>query len=155
MIAILPLAECHIDAIAALEKRCFSDPWSRNSIVSELNNEWSFWLVAVDGDTVAGYIGSQLVPPEADVMNLAVAPAYRRQGVGQSLLNAQSILRAAGAELSNVVKTTVFLDSMDDFAAMNEVYAEFFSQPYPARSAVSVKKLPKGALVEIEVIAAK
>ena len=73
----------------------------------------------------------------------------------QSLLNAQSILRAAGAELSNVVKTTVFLDSMDDFAAMNEVYAEFFSQPYPARSAVSVKKLPKGALVEIEVIAAK
>ena len=88
MIAILPLAECHIDAIAALEKRCFSDPWSRNSIVSELNNEWSFWLVAVDGDTVAGYIGSQLVPPEADVMNLAVAPAYRRQGVGQSLLNA-------------------------------------------------------------------
>ena len=87
MIAILPLAECHIDAIVALEKLCFSDPWSRNSIVSELNNEWSFWLVAVDGDTVAGYIGSQLVPPEADVMNLAVAPAYRRQGVGQSLLN--------------------------------------------------------------------
>ena len=88
MTAIMPMAECHIDAIAALEKLCFSDPWSRNSIVSELNNEWSFWLVAVDGDTVAGYIGSQLVPPEADVMNLAVAPAYRRQGVGQSLLNA-------------------------------------------------------------------
>ncbi len=71
----------------------------------------------------------------------------------QSLTNVQSILKAAGTDLSHVVKTTVFLASMDDFAAMNEVYAEFFSQPYPARSAVAVKQLPKGALVEIEVVA--
>ena len=67
----------------------------------------------------------------------------------QSLTNAQNILKAAGTDLSHVVKTTVYLNSMDDFAAMNEVYAEFFSQPYPARSAVAVEKLPKGALVEV------
>lgn len=73
----------------------------------------------------------------------------------QSLTNAKAILEAAGTDLAHVVKTTVFLNSMDDFAAMNEVYSEFFQQPYPARSAVAVEKLPKGALVEIEVIAAK
>ena len=71
----------------------------------------------------------------------------------QALLNAQNILRQAGLELSNVVKTTVFLSDMNDFVAMNEVYAEFFSKPYPARSAVAVKTLPKNALVEIECIA--
>ena len=73
----------------------------------------------------------------------------------QALTNASSILTAAGTDLAHVVKTTVYLDSMDDFAAMNEVYAEFFSHPFPARSAVAVKKLPKGALVEVEVLAAK
>lgn len=71
----------------------------------------------------------------------------------QSLLNAQAILKAAGLSLSNVVKTTVFLADMADFAAMNGVYAQFFSAPFPARSAVAVKTLPKGALVEIECIA--
>ena len=73
----------------------------------------------------------------------------------QSLLNAKAILEAAGLGLANVVKTTVFLADMGDFAAMNEVYAQFFSAPFPARSAVAVKNLPKGALVEIECIAAK
>ena len=73
----------------------------------------------------------------------------------QSILNAQAILQAAGLDLRNVVKTTVFLADMGDFAAMNEVYAQFFQAPYPARSAVAVKTLPKGALIEIECIAAK
>ena len=73
----------------------------------------------------------------------------------QSLTNARNILRAAGTDLTHVVKTTVFLSDMDNFAAMNEVYAEFFQQPYPSRSAVAVKTLPKGALVEIECIAVK
>ena len=73
----------------------------------------------------------------------------------QSLKNAASILEAAGLNLKNVVKTTVFLSDMTDFAAMNEVYADFFSAPFPARSAVAVKTLPKGALVEIECIAAR
>lgn len=73
----------------------------------------------------------------------------------QSLTNAASILEAAGLSLKNVVKTTVFLADMADFAAMNEVYAQLFSAPFPARSAVAVKTLPKGALVEIECIAAE
>jgi 2-iminobutanoate/2-iminopropanoate deaminase len=73
----------------------------------------------------------------------------------QSLTNAKAILEAAGLGLGNVVKTTVFLADMADFTAMNEVYAQFFTAPFPARSAVAVKTLPKGALVEIECIAAK
>ena len=73
----------------------------------------------------------------------------------QSLTNAKAILEAAGLGLDKVVKTTVFLADMADFAAMNEIYAQFFSAPYPARSAVAVKTLPKGALVEIECICAK
>lgn len=73
----------------------------------------------------------------------------------QSILNAQAILESAGCSLSNVVKTTVLLADISDFAAMNEVYASFFSEPFPARSAFAVRDLPKGALVEIEMIAAK
>ena len=71
----------------------------------------------------------------------------------QSLLNVKAILAEAGLTMGDVVKTTVFLADMNDFADMNTVYAEFFSEPYPARSAVAVKTLPKGALVEIEVVA--
>lgn len=71
----------------------------------------------------------------------------------QSLTNVKAILEEAGLSMSNVVKTTVFMADMNDFADMNSIYAEFFSEPYPARSAVAVKTLPKGALVEIEVIA--
>ena len=71
----------------------------------------------------------------------------------QSLLNVKAILEEAGLTMSNVAKTTVFMADMNDFAEMNAVYAEFFKEPYPARSAVAVKTLPKGALVEIEVIA--
>ncbi|MBR5502433.1 MAG: RidA family protein [Oscillospiraceae bacterium] len=73
----------------------------------------------------------------------------------QSLKNVGAILAAAGCGYENVLKTTVFLQSMDDFAAMNEVYARFFTENCPARAAVEVAKLPKGALVEIEAIAAK
>lgn len=71
----------------------------------------------------------------------------------QSLANVKAILKAAGLTVDNVVKTTVFLADMNDFAAMNEVYAATFTEPYPARSAVAVKTLPKNVLVEIEVIA--
>lgn len=73
----------------------------------------------------------------------------------QSLLNAQAILQSAGLSLNNVVKTTVLLSDIANFGAMNEVYAEFFQEPYPARSAFAVKDLPKNALVEIECIASK
>lgn len=73
----------------------------------------------------------------------------------QSLANVCAILSAAGLTIDNVVKTTVFLSDMDNFGAMNEVYGNVFSEPYPARSAVAVKTLPKNVLVEIEVIAVR
>lgn len=73
----------------------------------------------------------------------------------QSLANVKAILAEAGLTVDNVVKTTVFLADMGDFAAMNEVYAEVFTAPFPARSAVAVKTLPKNVLVEIEVIAVR
>lgn len=73
----------------------------------------------------------------------------------QSLENAKAVLEAAGLTLNNVVKTTVFLADMADFGAMNAVYEAHFSSPFPARSAVAVKALPKGAKVEIEVIASR
>ena len=73
----------------------------------------------------------------------------------QSLLNIQAILKEAGLTMGDVVKTTVFMADMADFADMNSVYAEFFSEPFPARSAVAVKSLPKGAMLEIEAVAEK
>lgn len=83
------------------------------------------------------------------------APGGVKELTRQSLTNMQSILAEAGLSMENVVKTTVFLADMADFADMNAVYAEFFPGNCPARSAVAVKTLPKGALVEIECIAAK
>ena len=71
----------------------------------------------------------------------------------QSLLNVKAILEEAGLTMSDVIKTTVFMADMNDFSDMNAVYSEFFPEPYPARSAVAVKTLPKGALAEIEVVA--
>ena len=71
----------------------------------------------------------------------------------QSLKNVQAILESAGLSMANVVKTTVFLADMGDFADMNAVYSEFFTEPYPARSAVAVNTLPKSAQIEIEVTA--
>ncbi len=76
-----------------------------------------------------------------------------KEQTAQSIKNAQMILEAAGTDLKHVVKTTVYLANMSDFAAMNEVYSQFFSEPFPARSAVAVKDLPKGAMVEVEVVA--
>ena len=73
----------------------------------------------------------------------------------QALKNASAVLAEAGLSLADVVKTTVFLSDMDNFAAMNQVYASYFTENPPARSAVQVVKLPKGALVEVEVIAAE
>lgn len=73
----------------------------------------------------------------------------------QCLTNLGNILREAGSSYSSVIKTTVFLADMGDFAAMNGVYAEFFTAPYPARAAVAVKDLPKGALVEVECVACR
>lgn len=75
-------------AIAELEKRCFSDPWSEKSIASEVHNPLAYWLVAEDGGEILGYIGSQSVLDAADVMNLAVSPDHRRKGIGDKLIKA-------------------------------------------------------------------
>ena len=77
----------HVTQVAELEKICFSDPWSENSIASELDNKLAFWLVAEEGETVAGYIGSQTVMDETDMMNVAVHPDFRRQGIAEALVN--------------------------------------------------------------------
>ena len=76
----------HVAQVAALEKLCFRDPWSENSVASELNNPLSLWLVAVDGERVAGYVGSQTVMEESDMMNVAVHPDYRKQGIATALI---------------------------------------------------------------------
>ena len=86
MIEILKMQSIHVSQVAALEKLCFSEPWSENSVAGELNNPLSLWLVAVDGDCVAGYVGSQSVMGESDMMNIAVAPNYRRQGIAEALI---------------------------------------------------------------------
>lgn len=77
-----------------------------------------------------------------------------REQTRQALNNIKAIFEEAGLTINDVVKTTVFLTNMEDFSDMNSIYAEFFSEPYPARSAVAVKTLPKGALIEIEAIGA-
>ena len=78
----------HVAQVAALEKLCFSAPWSENSVASELKNPLSLWLVALEGDTVAGYVGSQSVLGESDMMNIAVHPDFRRQGLAEKLVEA-------------------------------------------------------------------
>lgn len=78
----------HVLQIAELEKICFSAPWSERSIASELENKLAFWLVAMEEDRLAGYIGSQTVMGETDMMNVAVHPDFRRRGVGEALVNA-------------------------------------------------------------------
>ena len=80
------MTAAHTGQIAELEKVCFNDPWSESSIASELGNRLSLWLVAVDGETVVGYVGSQSVLGETDMMNIAVAPDCRRQGIAEKLV---------------------------------------------------------------------
>jgi ribosomal-protein-alanine N-acetyltransferase len=88
MMKIIPMTDAHVDAVAALEAICFADPWSANSVASELTNPLSCWLVALEADTVVGYIGSQTVMGETDMMNVAVHPDHRRKGVAVSLIHA-------------------------------------------------------------------
>lgn len=83
---ITQMEERHVPQIAALEKRFFSAPWDEKSVQSELSNDLSYWLVAMDGDIVTGYVGSQTVLGESDMMNLAVHPDYQRQGIGEALV---------------------------------------------------------------------
>ena len=89
---IVKMSEIHVPAIAEMEKLCFQDPWSVNSISTELTNSLSTWLVAVEGGEVVGYVGSQSVLDGADMMNIAVHPDYRNQGIGHALIEELIIL---------------------------------------------------------------
>ena len=96
---IVPMNEHHVPQIAQLERECFADPWSQQSIASELHNPLSLWLVAQEGQTLLGYVGSQTCLDETDMMNIAVSPASRRQGVARALIEALvSALRERGSK---------------------------------------------------------
>ena len=86
MMMITEMGERHVSEVAELEKLCFHDPWSEKSIAGELNNLLSLWVVAVEDDRVVGYVGSQTVCGESDMMNIAVHPDYRRRGIARSLV---------------------------------------------------------------------
>ena len=86
MIRIERMNESHVCAVAELEKQNFSEPWSENSVRGELTNDLALWLVALDGDSVVGYVGSQTVLGEADMMNIAVADSHRRRGIARALV---------------------------------------------------------------------
>ena len=81
------MRDAHVPAIAEIEKLCFNDPWSEKSIASELGNRLSLWLVALEGERVVAYVGSQSVLGETDMMNIAVHPDCRRQGIAEALVN--------------------------------------------------------------------
>ena len=86
MMTFTEMKQAHVAQVAELEKLCFAAPWSKKSIASELGNIWSYWVVALDGEQVVGYIGSQSSADETDVMNVAVHPDYRRRGIAESLI---------------------------------------------------------------------
>lgn len=85
---IIQMTADHVLQVAQLEKLCFQDPWSEKSIASELSNKLALWLVAVKEETLVGYIGSQTVMDESDMMNVAVHPEFRRRGIAEALVNA-------------------------------------------------------------------
>ena len=88
MIKIIPMTDTHVSSVAELEAMCFSDPWSINSVASELNNPLALWLVAIEEEKVVGYVGSQTVMGETDMMNVAVHPEHRRCGIARMLIEA-------------------------------------------------------------------
>ena len=108
MIEITKMDETHISAIAEIEKLCFSDPWSENSIAGELSSRLSHWLVALEDGKLLGYIGSQSVLGESDMMNVAVHPDYRRRGIAQMLIGQlmQDLKQRDNLHLSLEVRAT-------------------------------------------------
>ena len=92
------MTAAHVSQIAELEKLCFSDPWSEKSIETELSCRLSVWLVALEGEQVVGYVGSQTVIDESDMMNIAVHPDFRRRGIAEALVaELEAALRQRGS----------------------------------------------------------
>ena len=118
MIEYLSMAMEHVAQVAELEKVCFHDPWSEKSIASELGNPLSLWLVAMDGEKLAGYVGSQSVMGWADMMNIAVSPEYRRQGIASELVDRL----VAALQKQNV--TCLTLEVRDSNAPAQALYRE-------------------------------
>ena len=117
-LTITPMEPEHLAQIAALEAACFSDPWPESILAHELQNPLSLWLCAMDGDTVAGYIGSQTVLGESDMMNLAVCPDYRRRGIGRAL-----VLALCGALKKQMLASALTLEVRDSNAPAAALYA--------------------------------
>ena len=86
MMEIVTMQPRHVPQVAALEQECFSDSWSEESVASELDNPLSLWLVCLEGERVLGYVGSQTVLDETDMMNVAVSPGFRRRGIAEHLI---------------------------------------------------------------------
>ena len=107
-----------VPQVAELEKLCFSQPWSEKSVAGELENPLSLWLVAMEGESLAGYVGSQTVMDETDMMNLAVAPEFRRQGVGEALVNALVV------SLKELGSRCLTLEVRDSNEAARALYAK-------------------------------
>ncbi|MBQ8358927.1 MAG: ribosomal protein S18-alanine N-acetyltransferase [Oscillospiraceae bacterium] len=101
MMRIVQMQADHVAQVAELEKMCFSMPWSEKSIASELQNDLALWMVALSGDMVVGYVGSQTVCGETDMMNVAVHPDYRRKGIGGILIE-QLIMELKQRESSSL-----------------------------------------------------
>ena len=108
MMTFTQMREAHVPQIAELEKLCFTTPWSEKSIASELKNDLAVWMVALDGDRVVGYIGSQTAADETDMMNVAVHPDYRRRGIAQILIELliPELKRRASRSLSLEVRAS-------------------------------------------------
>ena len=114
---IIEMTADHVSQVAELERLCFRDPWSEKSIASELDNQLALWLVAVENDTVAGYIGSQTVMDESDMMNVAVHPDRRRKGIAEELVTA---LAAALKEKGSLSLTLEVRSSNEPAKALYE-----------------------------------
>ena len=95
---------------------------------------------------------SGIIPVDPATRNIPEGSVAQAE---QAFLNMKNLLEAAGTDISQVVKTTVFIKEMNDFGAINEVYAKYFTEPYPSRSCVEVARLPKDVMLEIEAIALK
>ena len=107
-----------VPQVAAMERACFSDPWPESILAHELQNPLSLWLCAMDGDIVTGYIGSQTVLGESDMMNVAVHPDYRRHGIGRAL-----VLALCEALKKQMLATSLTLEVRDSNLPAIALYA--------------------------------